>query len=104
MKEITFRDLLLCDLQALPADRKKLLIITNPLEYEWRTRSIEDRERLLNQLNTEERFLIERIVINREKAAALTTVTGLSVKEIYYAKEDAMDRLLTLRHGAAYRP
>ena len=104
MKEITYRDRLVRDLQALPNDKKALGKKCNPFEFEWRRRSIADRERLLSQLDTQERIIIERIVINREKAAALTAETGLTATELYFVKEDALDKLLMLRHGAAYRP
>lgn len=99
-----FRDLLISDLQSLPADRKELERINNPLVYEWKRRQIADRERLLSQLDTQERIIIERILINREKASALRMETGLTVREIQSIKDEAINKLLYMRHGAAYRP
>lgn len=92
------------ELRALPDDRRELPTIKNPLVYEWKRRHIADRERLLSQLNPQERIVIERTMINGEKAAALTAETGLTVGQIQSIRAAAIEKLLTLRHGAGHRP
>ncbi len=99
-----YRDILIHDLKKLPEDRKRLETARHPLEREWMQRSIADRERLLNQLDSQERAIIERILISGEKAAAVSSDTGLTVRDIQIAKNDSIEKLLILRYGAAYRP
>lgn len=99
-----YRDCMIQDLKKLPEDRKRLETARHPLEREWMQRSIADRDRLLNQLDSQERAIIERILISGEKAAAVSSDTGLTVREIQIVKNDAIEKLLYFRHGAAYRP
>ncbi len=100
----SYREWLIHDLKELPTDRRELETITNPLVLNYKQRSIADRERLLAQLTDLERLLIEQNLINGIKAAALTKETGLTVREIQQRREEAFEKLLRLRHGAAYRP
>ena len=99
-----YRDCMIRDLEKLPEDRKRLETARHPLEREWMQRSIADRERLLNQLDSQERAIIERIVIDGEKAASIVADTGLTVREVQIVKNGAIEKLLYCRHGAAYRP
>lgn len=101
---MNYHDWLIADLKRLPEDRKRLETEKHPLEREWMRRSIADRERLLNQLDSQERAIIERILISGEKAAAVSSDTGLTVRDIQIAKNDTIEKLLVLRYGAAYRP
>lgn len=101
---MTYEKILVYDLQRLPEDRKRLNDTVNPLEYEWRRRSIADRERLLDQLTKDERFLIEQTVINTMKAHEMKKITGLSVRAVWAEKQEIISKLCCLRYGAAYRP
>ncbi len=92
------------DLRALPADRKELEIINNPLVYDYKQRHIADIERLLSQLEEQERIVIERLVIKRERATAISVDTDLTSRQVFEIKENAIDKLLRLRHGVGYRP
>ncbi len=100
----SYTEWLIQDLRLLPQDRKALLKTDNPFEYEFLKRSIADRERLLDQLTAEERQIIERIVINGERGTAVSKETGMKVRLIYIIKDKTIEKLLTLRHGAGYRP
>lgn len=100
----SYREWLVSDLESLPADKKNLAAVDNPLVYEWKNRQIADRERLLSQLTPQERIIIERTICRGEKAASVAAGTGLTVREIAQVKDAAIEKLLHLRHGAAYRP
>jgi len=95
---------LIDDLKALPKDREELTTDLDPLFRVWKQRSVADRERLLNQLDIKERIIIERLIINGDKAAAIAADIGLTVRLVYEKKEEAIEKLLMLRHGAGYRP
>ena len=56
-------------------------------------------ERLLSQLGEQERAVIEATIINRTN-----TMPGLSKKEFYAIKRNAIEELCRFRYGAAYRP
>ena len=100
----SYTEWLISDLRTLPDDRKELPTIKNPLVYEWKRRHIADMERLLSQLDPQERNIIYRVLINREKDSALTAETGLTVRQIRNIKAEAVNKLLSLRFGAAYQP
>lgn len=99
-----YREWLIIDLKSLPDDKKTLTTTDNPLVYEWKFKQIADRERLLSQLTTQERIVIERTICRGEKLASVSAGTGLTVREIAQVKEDAIEKLLYLRHGMGYRP
>lgn len=101
---LTYSDRLIEYLKSLPYDQTRLAKTDNPLMQEYLKRSIADRERLLEQLTTNERQIIERCVINGEKTTALVKDTGMTVKQIYNIKEYSVDKLCRLRYGAAYHP
>ena len=101
---MNYREWLISDLQTLSDDKKTLTAASNPLVREWKSRQIADRERLLSQLTPQERIIIERTICRGEKAASVAAGTGLTVREIAQVKNAAIEKLLHLRHGAAYRP
>ena len=100
----SYREWLFDDFQALQDDRRTLAAADNSLVREWKRRQIADRERLLSQLTPQERTVIERTVCNGERVTSLSKETGVSVREIVRLKEDAIEKLLQLRHGLGYRP
>ncbi len=100
----TKREILIFDLQRLPEDREELDTITNPIEREWRSRRIADRERLLAQLTDTERYIVEQTVICCKKADTLVEQTGLNTKEIMSVRYNAIENLCYLEYGAVYRP
>lgn len=55
------------------------------------------------QLTPQERIVVERTICRGEKVASVAAGTGLTVREIVRTKEDTIEKLLFLRHGAAYR-
>ena len=67
---------------------------------------VDDLERLLSQLTDDERRIIERMVINKEKYAtdSLQQELGYEQAQIYRIKNRALMHLAQLRHGAAYQP
>lgn len=67
---------------------------------------VADMERLLEQLNDDERRVIDRIVINHEKYAVanLCEELGYESAQIYRIKNRALMHLTQMRHGAAYQP
>lgn len=69
-------------------------------------RHVADMDRLLNQLPDDERQIIERTVINREKYAAesLADELGYERRQIFNKKNAALNHLAQLRHGASYQP
>lgn len=69
-------------------------------------RRIADMERLLEQLPDDERQVIDRMIINNEKYAAdtLSQELGYETRQIYNKRNAALAHLVSLRHGAAYRP
>lgn len=67
---------------------------------------VADLERLLEQLTDDERRILERMVINKEKYATdgLSEELGIEIAQIYRIKNRALMHLAQLRHGAAYQP
>lgn len=78
--------------------------LTKNLKYT--RRHVADMDRLLNQLPDDERQIIERTVINREKYAAesLADELGYERRQIFNKKNAALNHLAQLRHGASYQP
>ena len=78
--------------------------LTKNLKYT--KRHVADMDRLLNQLPDDERQIIERTVINREKYAAesLADELGYERRQIFNKKNMALNHLAQLRHGASYQP
>ena len=67
---------------------------------------VSDMERLLAQLPDDERRIIERTVIGKEKyaTASLAEELGYEQAHIYRLKNRALMHLAQLRHGASYQP
>lgn len=78
--------------------------LTKNLKYT--RRHVADMDRLLNQLPDDERQIIERTVISREKYAAesLADELGYERRQIFNKKNMALNHLAQLRHGASYQP
>lgn len=78
--------------------------LTKNLKYT--KRHVADMDRLLNQLPDDERQIIERTVISREKYAAesLADELGYERRQIFNKKNMALNHLAQLRHGASYQP
>ena len=74
------------------------------LDLNWR--KVKDMERLLSQLDKEDRILIERLVINYRKheGEKLADELHLEERQVYNRKNDALRKLALLRYGAAYQP
>lgn len=74
------------------------------LDLNWR--KVKDMERLLSQLDKEDRILIERLVINYRKheGEKLAEELHLEERQVYNRKNDALRKLALLRYGAAYQP
>lgn len=103
-KEISKREILIYDLQKLPADRAAIEAASNPLERHWRERVVADKERLLNQLPEERRLVFESLIINHEKYKVVADQLGTTPGKIFAIRDAAIEDLCYLRHGAAYRP
>lgn len=71
----------------------------------WTQKHVADMERLLGQLPDDERQIIQRTVINKEKYAAETLANELCYErsQIYRLKNKALMHLAQLRHGASYQ-
>lgn len=67
---------------------------------------VADLERLLSQLPDDERLVLDRMVVNKEKYATdnLQEELGCESAQIYRIKNRALMHLAQLRHGAAYQP
>lgn len=67
---------------------------------------VADLERLLSQLDDDERRVLDRTVINKEKYAVESLQEELDCEsaQIYRIKNRALMKLTQLRHGAAYQP
>lgn len=101
---MSYEETLINDMRKLPEDRKKLDTITNAQEYKWRSRSIADRERLLDQLTDEERFIFEELVINKTQGRQITQQTGMTVSDLYAERQDIIMKLCQMRYGVVYAP
>ena len=73
-------------------------------ELAYNRKRVADLERLIEQLPDDERRVIERMVINKEKYAldSLTEELGYEQAQIYRIKARAMRTMAKLRHGAVY--
>ena len=67
---------------------------------------VNDMERLLDQLNPEDRKLIEKLEVGRGSytAEAVAEEIGLEVRQVHNRKKNAIDKLSRLRFGQGYRP
>ena len=68
-------------------------------------KKVADMDKLLAQLPDDERLIIQRTVINKEKYAADTLADELCYErtQIYRLKNKALMHLAQLRHGASYQ-
>lgn len=73
-------------------------------ELKYTQMRVADLERLLEQLPDDERRVIERMSIKREKYAvdSLAGELGYESAQIYRIRNRALRRMVKLRHGAAY--
>lgn len=101
---MNYYDVLVKDLQALPGDKITAETADNALIRKWKTLHIRDMENLLKHLDDTERIIIDDYVIGRKNAKQISKETGIPLRRVYQMKEDALEKLLRLRHGAAYRP
>lgn len=69
-------------------------------------RRVADLERLLSALPDDERRIVERMYIHREKYAAdnLATELGYETAHIYRLKNQALVHLAQMRYGSGYQP
>lgn len=69
------------------------------------TLHVEDMDRLLSQLPDDERRIIQRMFVKREKYAAdnLASELGYETAHIYRLKNQALTHLAQLRHGKGYQ-
>ncbi len=100
----SYEDWLVYDLKNLPSKRAELAATDNPYMREYLTRHIADMERLLNALDDRERYIIVKLVIDREREGQIAELTGIPVGQIRKTKENAIEHLLRLRYGARYSP
>lgn len=72
----------------------------------WNKKRVADLERLLDQLQDDERQVIERKIVNGEKRTddELAEELGYERTQIWRIKSKALAHLCQLRHGAAYQP
>ena len=72
---------------------------------EYTKRHVSDMERLLSQLPDDERLIIQRTVINKEKYAtdALAEELCYERTQIWRLKNKALCHLARLRHGSSYQ-
>lgn len=75
-------------------------------EYELNSRKIADMERLLTQLPTDERRVVECMVVNKGQYSVdrLADELGYERAQIYRKKDRALRTMAQLRYGAAYQP
>lgn len=68
-------------------------------------RKVNDLERLLSELPDDERLIIDRMFVHREKYAAenLGAELGYEAAHIYRLKNQALVHLATARHGAGFQ-
>lgn len=69
------------------------------------TLHVEDMDRLLSQLPDDERRIVQRMFVKREKYAAdnLAEELGYETAHIYRLKNQALTHLAQLRHGKGYQ-
>ena len=75
-------------------------------ELELNERRVADIERLLAQLDDDERSIVDCMIINHDKYAAdsLADTLGYERAHIYRIRDRALMKLCRLRYGAAYQP
>ena len=68
-------------------------------------RKVADLDRLLAELPDDERLIVDRMFVHREKYAAdnLSAELGYETAHIYRLKNQALAHLATLRHGAGFQ-
>lgn len=66
---------------------------------------VEDMDRLLSMLSNDERRIVQRMFVKREKYAAdnLANELGYETAHIYRLKNQALTHLAQLRHGKGYQ-
>ena len=104
MRELSYEELLVMDLQSIPERKQELETIADPAWLHLRKRQLADLERLLDHLEENDRFLIEELVINRKQARFLTQQTEMTVQSIYAARQQIIMKLCSMRYGAVYHP
>ena len=73
-------------------------------ELELTKRKIADINRLLDQLDEEERQVIQETVIGRKSFDVLSRELHCDISTISRKRNRALNRLCQLRHGAVYQP
>ena len=104
MREISYEDLLVMDLQSIPERKQELDTISDPALLHLRKRQLADLERLLNHLEENEKYLFEELVINKRQARTLTAQTGMDVRSLYDARQQIIMKLCQMRYGVVYAP
>lgn len=68
-------------------------------------RHVEDMERVLKALPDDERRVVERMFVHREKYAAdnLASELGYETAQIYRLKNSALTHIAQMRHGKGYQ-
>ena len=82
------------------AKREEIIVCLNA------TRShVHHMELLLDQLDHDDRDLIDAMVIKHSKTAEqMAEILGIDPRQVYNRKRTAIDNLLRLRFGKGYRP
>ena len=67
---------------------------------------VRDMENLLNELSPEDRELIEKTIIQRERNAEeiLADKMGLEKRQVFNRKNTAITKLCMIRYGQGYQP
>lgn len=75
-------------------------------ELKFNRMRVADLERLLDQLDDDERRIIERMVVSKEKNATadLSEETGYEIAQLYRIKNRVLMKMARLRHGASFHP
>ena len=63
-----------------------------------------DMKRLLDQLNDEEKWIIQKTVIERKSFDVASQELHCDISTISRKRNSALNKLCQLRHGAVYRP
>lgn len=99
-----YRENLIHDLQRLPKIKEELKTEENHAVRVWKERVVQDVERLLSNIDEDERLVVEQIIIAKRRGKDIAAETGKPIREIQQNKNAAIEHLLTLRHGAGYQP
>lgn len=73
-------------------------------ELELTKLKLADMERLLDQLNDEERKIIQETVIDRKSYYNVSHEQEVDISTISRRRNSALNKLCQLRHGAVYQP